>query len=280
MPRGRSRARSSSRGSDVVTPAKNYSVKRSSSKNKKASTGRSTSRASKNATHSEECANRDERGLKPVTEENPATEDSERAKYTKMMFVMMPLIGQGLCWALYFVLCTVLKQRNRLMQAFDELSASQLGFVYLSVIVIQYGRKQLIINANSVRASARLGRPDQHIYRVMSPNFDDEAYVLMANTGSAGRFNRAQRAVFNTDESFAACLVNTLLAGYVFGPIVTLLCVVQVYGRNMFAVGYTQSADNRGSGFKLALIAEVLLENLVLFCAIQSCFLDPFGLRF
>ena len=62
------------------------------------------------------------------------------------------------------------------------------------------------------RAGARVDRPDQHVYKIMSPEAKASSpYVLMSNTGWTGRFNRAQRGAFNTDgkmvilSRFACC---------------------------------------------------------------------------
>ena len=65
------------------------------------------------------------------------------------------------------------------------------------------------------RAPARVDRPDQHIYKIMASDgsLKDAPNVLMATTGAAGRFNRAQRAVFNMDETLPLVLANTFLAG-------------------------------------------------------------------
>ena len=50
------------------------------------------------------------------------------------------------------------------------------------------------INANGARLPAKLDRPDQHIYQIMAEKgpLANAPYVLMATTGAAGRFNRAQ----------------------------------------------------------------------------------------
>merc|ERR1719240_1744237 len=97
-------------------------------------------------------------------------------------------------------------------------------------------RTLLVVNANAARAPARVDRPDQHVYKIMDkdgPN-KDAAYVMMANTGLQGRFNRAQRGVFNTDEALPSVLVNTLLTGFVFGPIVCIILLIVILGRILF----------------------------------------------
>merc|ERR1712023_187063 len=100
-------------------------------------------------------------------------------------------------------------------------------------------RMVLVINANGARAPARVDRPDQHVYKIMDkdgPN-KDTPYVMMANTGPQGRFNRAQRGVFNTDESMPLYIANSILAGAVFGPFVVLLNILVAYGRITFGLG-------------------------------------------
>merc|ERR1712039_874465 len=98
----------------------------------------------------------------------------------------------------------------------------ELGYVYLAVWIIAMSRAFLVCNANGARAPARVDRPDQHVYKIMaaSGNLKDAPYVMMADTGPQGRFNRAHRGVFNFDEAMPAVLANIILSGFVFGPIV------------------------------------------------------------
>ena len=113
--------------------------------------------------------------------------------------------------------------------------------------------------------------PDQHVYKIMDPNGKKDApFVLMTNAGWAGKFNRAQRGAFNTDEALPMVLVNTVLAGCVFGPIVVATALLGVYGRIKFALGYTEVAAARMSGFLPAAIGEGWAAGLVLFTAIKA----------
>jgi len=98
----------------------------------------------------------------------------------------------------------------------------------------------------------------------------DVPFVLMANTGSAGRFNRAQRGVFNTDESMPLLLMNTLLAGAAFGGIVMALGLIVSYGRVTFGLAYTEAKSKRGKGLMLAFLGEAWMGGLVLFAALAS----------
>eukprot|EP01046_Picozoa_sp_COSAG06_P005450 COSAG06_NODE_244_length_19215_cov_20.256853_3_plen_168_part_00 len=141
----------------------------------------------------------------------------------------------------------------------------------LCIYIICLGRNRIMANSNAVRAGARLDRPDQHIYKIMDAKASKDApFVLMANTGWAGKFNRAQRGAFNTDESIPAFLVNTLLTAAVFGPAVVCITLLAVYGRVTFALKYTEASDKRGAGFLPALIGEQWTAGLVIFTAIKA----------
>merc|ERR1719408_467277 len=111
-------------------------------------------------------------------------------------------------------------------------------------------RDALIVNANGARAEARVDRPDQHVYRVMDQNASKDApYVLMAGTGPQGRFNRAQRGVFNTDESLPLVLVATLLTAFVFGAMVCIILLGLSFGAITFGCKYKEASSARGAGF-------------------------------
>ena len=175
----------------------------------------------------------------------------------KMLFVVVPGIQLFLASATYAGAYHLLGQGPKLDAKFTLIKTYELGYVYLAVSIIALGRARLVVNANANRAAARVDRPDQHVYKTMDSQAQASApLVLMANTGDIGRFNGAQRGIFNTDEALPSFLMNTLLAGAVFGPVVVVVALLGVYGRITFGLGYTEGSGQRLSGFMPAMIAE------------------------
>eukprot|EP00440_Ansanella_granifera_P016034 gb/GFBE01017418.1/.p1 GENE.gb/GFBE01017418.1/~~gb/GFBE01017418.1/.p1 ORF type:complete len:235 (+),score=48.80 gb/GFBE01017418.1/:1-705(+) len=221
----------------------------------------------------DEFKDRDAMGLQPATDKTPS-EAVETKKYVKMLLIVIPLIGQVLAWTLYFCCAELFGQKEIYDKKFAFLSEFQLGYVYLCVWILAITRASVVVNANGCRAPARVDRPDQHVYKVMAAtgSLKDAPYVMMANTGPQGRFNRAQRGVFNMDESLPLLLTNTVLAAGVFGPVVALLCLLVAYGRVSFALKYKHDVKGRVAGFMPAMIGEKWIEGLLLLCAIKSIF--------
>jgi uncharacterized MAPEG superfamily protein len=133
-------------------------------------------------------------------------------------------------------------------------------------------RAYCTINANATRAPARLDRPDQHVYRVAATG----QVVLMDNEGVFGRFNRAQRACANADETLPMFITGLLLQGFVTGPLALCLALLWAFGRTSFARLYTKSLEGRGAGFLPAVVAEHVSAALVLLIAVKS---SPLGYR-
>jgi len=191
--------------------------------------------------------------------------------YIKMLFFMVPMIGQALAWGAYLFYSYGLGHFTTLDAKFEFLHKYELGYVFLCVWIMSLARGRLMINANSMRAGARVDRPDQHVYKIMDASAKSDApYVLMANTGAVGRFNRAQRGIFNTDEAMPLFLVNTILAGAVFGPLVLVLTALAAAGRVTFGLGYTENPSGRGKGFMMSMIGEQWTAGLVLLIAIKA----------
>lgn len=221
----------------------------------------------------DEFADRDSMGLQPHTEKTQ-TEEQATKGYVKMLLVFIPLIGQLLAWSTYFCASTLLGKKQAYDKKFQFIHDYELGYIFLSVYIIAFTRSCLVINANGARAPARVDRPDQHVYKIMAASgpLKDAPYVMMATTGPQGRFNRAHRGVFNTDEALPLFLTNTLLAGSVFGPIIACLVLLVAYGRVTFGLKYKNSAKERGAGFLPAVIGEKWTEAFVLLCAIKGIF--------
>ena len=180
---------------------------------------------------------RDATGLQPGSER---TEAQARAFYFRLYgkLVLCKRPGSdGRC-------TSAPSSRRRARRAFRfPTHTNRLGWVFASRVYLM--RIYLAINANGARAPARVDRPDQHVYRLMSPDSDKQPYVMMVTTGEVGRFNRAQRACYNTDESMSVFLTGLLLGALMFGPFATLLAVVNLYGRCRFADLYTHSVGAR-----------------------------------
>lgn len=223
----------------------------------------------------DEFKGRDAQGLQPRKKDGPKDDDAAfaaaQSKYMKMFFVFMPLLGQALGWGTYLLAAHAFGQQALMEAKFALLAEWDLGWLFLAVFAVRVFRQRLDVNCNASRAAARLDRPDQHIYKVMDPGGKPGApYVLMANTGRAGQFNRAQRGAFNTDEALPKFIVDTVLAGLVFGPVVLALACLSGYGRVQFALGYTQHQNDRRGGMLPAFLAEGLMANLVLVIGLKA----------
>ncbi|CAE7895521.1 unnamed protein product [Symbiodinium sp. KB8] len=223
-----------------------------------------------------EFADRDEMGLKPLSDSTP-TAAAEMKKYVGLLLVYVPILSQILAWPTYFVAGRYLGQQDMYDAKFHFIYEYQLGYVFLAVWLVGLTRTTITILANGARAPARVNRPDQHVYKIMANSgpLKDAPYVLMANTGAVGRFNRAQRSMYNTDESLPMYLMCTMLAASVFGPIVLLPLLLTAYGRITFARLYIESLTARGAGFLPSMIGEKWTEGLVLLCAIKGIFFKP-----
>ena len=99
-------------------------------------------------------------------------------------------------------------------------------------------------------------------------------YVLMVNTGAAGRFNRAQRAAFNMDEGLPLFISSLVLAGLCFGPVAMLPALFSFFGRIKFANDYKEDLERRGAGFLPAILATHVSAGMVLIAAVKG-FMGP-----
>ena len=224
-------------------------------------------------------ANRDERGL-VKTPTRPADEAAERVFYFKLYATWMTSVGPALAWLLYWALGQLAPAaRARCDAKLELVREHELGWVYATWLVVFFARTYLAINANGARAAARLDRPDQHVYKIManpaegsdrSRQLADAPYVLMENTGAAGRFNRAQRAAANMDEGLAGLLAGLLLTAFVFGPIALVLALANGYGRFRYANLYKLDKEQRLAGFVPAQLAEQVVAGLVGLVAIKT----------
>jgi len=215
---------------------------------------------------------RDDKGLKD--ESKPNTEGAEMGKYCMLLFVIVPAVQTLVAVGVYFLGAKVFKQQAIYDSKFKLIHDWQLGWVYLAVYMLALMRTVLIVNANGARAPARVDRPDQHVYKIMDKDGanKDAAYVMMVGTGPQGRFNRAQRGVFNTDESLPLVLANTLLTGFVFGPIVCIVLLIVMFGRITFAFKYKVSAASRSAGFLPSMIGEGIIGGLLIVCTVKGLF--------
>lgn len=211
-----------------------------------------------------------------LTREESKKEAEARSKYFKMVGMIAFLIGPILAWSTYFLTKLNEDQASLYKKKFELIYENQLGYVYLSFFILYLTRAYVMINSNGARAATTCERPDQHCYVGTSDRGTSK--VTMATTGVEGRFNRAQRALYNMDESLPLFGVALVIAGFVFGPVMLLPALLSLAGRVTFANGYKKSLTSRSQGFMMGAVAEGYTHALVGMIAIKGIFgaLIPF----
>lgn len=105
--------------------------------------------------------------------------------------------------------------------------------------------------------------PDQHVYEVKGAEGSKLGYVLMDQEGNNGKFNRAQRAVQNFNESFPQVALTTVFAGFVYPKEVMVLTGINSAARVLSSLGYTSSAEGRMGGFMVSNFCVAAFDSLV-----------------
>jgi hypothetical protein len=121
---------------------------------------------------SSEFDGRDKQGLvdADAAKTKPRDETAERAYYFALYGKLICVQAPAIAWALYFATGFVLAGAYTAKRAakFAFLHEHDLGFVFLAWFMVYLVRTYAAINANGARAPARLGRPDQHVYKIMA----------------------------------------------------------------------------------------------------------------
>jgi hypothetical protein len=67
--------------------------------------------------------------------------------------------------------------------------------------------------------------------------------------GEAGRFNRAQQGTYKFDESALWFIVMLVFVSNVYGPLVFVLALLQMYGNTHFATKYKEISQSASLAF-------------------------------
>merc|ERR1719343_39120 len=162
-----------------------------------------------------------------------------------------------------FVTYFTIVQKNDAIEKLELLAHYDLGYLYVAVLLLKLGQLAMGINMATARIRARIHPPDQQVYKVKGAEGSKLGYVLMDYSGDNGKFNRAQRAIQNYNETFPHVLVCLVLTGFVYPKEVMIIAGIYSLTRLTYAVGYTSSADGRLGGFVISNIVIYALDSPV-----------------
>ena len=127
-----------------------------------------------------------------------AAEADKRWDYKKMYARRVVVQCPVLAVALYVAVAQFYDVEARLALA----RSLDLGWAFLAWYVVYLARQSVAINAAACRAGARCPRPDQHVYRIAHPDFNEKPYVMMCQRRPARALQpRPAATVFNYDEA-------------------------------------------------------------------------------
>ena len=104
-----------------------------------------------------------------------AAEADKRWDYKKMYARRVVVQCPVLAVALYVAVAQFYDVEARLALA----RSLDLGWAFLAWYVVYLARQAVAINAAACRAGARCPRPDQHVYRIAHPDFNEKPYVMI-----------------------------------------------------------------------------------------------------
>ena len=213
----------------------------------------------------------DDRGLLP--ESKAKSEADGRKFYFKLQFVIQCVIAPvlaGLVSGVMHMTSSTFSSRVGTKLAF--IKEWELGYLYAVWYAAFVGKTYAMMNANCARGPARVDRPDQFVFQIMDAKgpLKDAPYVLLANEGPLGRFNRAQRAAANLDETLPLFITGLLLTAAVYGPIAFAISLLYLYGAIQFAESYKEATKLRVKGFLPTMVANQLTGAFIGIVAIKS----------
>ena len=106
-----------------------------------------------------------------------AAEADKRWYYTVMYAKLLVLQCPVMAIMLYVAVAQIYDVEARLALARQQ----DLGWAFLAWYVCYLARQSVAVNAAACRAGARVPRPDQHVYRIAHPDFNEKPFILMAN---------------------------------------------------------------------------------------------------
>eukprot|EP01065_Artemidia_motanka_P010084 TRINITY_DN15293_c0_g1_i1.p1 TRINITY_DN15293_c0_g1~~TRINITY_DN15293_c0_g1_i1.p1 ORF type:complete len:248 (+),score=75.68 TRINITY_DN15293_c0_g1_i1:477-1220(+) len=172
-------------------------------------------------------------------------------------------IGFGVSWAIY------LSDKDKYNARFDSVVRYKLHHMYLALFLMRVGFQAIVFAAASERRCALVNPPDQHVYQVYGAK-EPGLVRLVNDSGPVGRFNRAQRAVFNYLEVLPYTLLSYLLAGAIFPKAAMIIIAVFSVARLGYAIGYAKEPNARGPGLAIGGLAAWCLDALVLLVALKG----------
>lgn len=175
-----------------------------------------------------------------------------------VMMIVFQLIGYAIAWGIY----------SHRSEHYDGrvavLRAHELGCLYLAVLIIGQVLPIQQIFVAYHRKMAKVENPDQYVFKTM---LKTEPYVRLESEGPVGAFNKAQRGIDNTRETFANMVVNLVFGGYVFPEAALAMSILFLVGRTAYSAGYISSS--RMTGGVLSMLATTTTGGLVLFTTVQ-----------
>mmetsp|Transcript_68193 Transcript_68193/g.158252 ORF Transcript_68193/g.158252 Transcript_68193/m.158252 type:complete len:219 (-) Transcript_68193:81-737(-) len=88
-------------------------------------------------------------------------------------------------------------------------------------------------------------------------------YVVMEERGAIGRYNRANRSLFNFNEGIAGTIINIVLVGHVFPFPAFVLTTILAFARIIHQVGYSKGGYGKHApGFITSMLASTTIEML------------------